>query len=31
MTEEQRFAVIPADLHEQEEIDHMLLAMVPSR
>jgi len=29
MTEEQRFAVIRADLDEQEEIDHMLLAMVP--
>jgi len=31
MTEEQRFAVIRANLDEQEEIDHMLLAMVPSR
>ena len=29
MTEEQRFAVIRADLDEQEEMDHMLLAMVP--
>lgn len=29
MTEEQRFAVIRADLDEQEEIDHMLLATIP--
>ncbi len=29
MTEEQRFAVIRADLDEQEEMDHTLLAMVP--
>src|SRR6266568_1032216 len=29
MTEEQRFAVIRADLDEQEEMDHLLLAMVP--
>ncbi len=29
MTEEQRFAVIRADLDEQEEMDHVLLAMVP--
>ena len=29
MTEEQRFAVIRADLDEQEEMDHMLLAMGP--
>jgi acyl carrier protein phosphodiesterase len=29
MTEEQRFAVIRADLDEQEEMDHMLLAMIP--
>jgi hypothetical protein len=30
MTEEQRFTVIRADLDEQEEMDHMLLAMVPN-
>jgi hypothetical protein len=29
LTEEQKFAVIRADLDEQEEMDHMLLAMVP--
>jgi acyl carrier protein phosphodiesterase len=29
MTEEQRFAVIRTDLDEQEEMDHLLLAMVP--
>src|SRR5258708_38949309 len=29
MTEEQRFAVIRADLDEQEEMDHILLAMIP--
>lgn len=29
MTEEQRFAVIRTDLDEQEEMDHVLLAMVP--
>jgi hypothetical protein len=29
MTQEQRFAVIRADLDEQEEMDHLLLAMVP--
>jgi hypothetical protein len=29
MTEEQRFAMIRADLNEQEEMDHLLLAMVP--
>jgi hypothetical protein len=29
LTEEQKFAVIRADLDEQEEMDHMLLAMIP--
>jgi len=30
MTEEQRFAIIGADLDEQEEIDHALLPMAPT-
>jgi len=30
MTEEQRFAVIRADLDEQEEMDHALLQLIPS-
>src|SRR5260370_31108145 len=30
MTEEQRFAVIQTDLDEQEEMDHMLLAVIPN-
>jgi hypothetical protein len=30
MTQEQRFAVIRADLDEQEEMDHLLLTMIPS-
>jgi hypothetical protein len=30
MTEEQRFAVVSADLDEQEEMDHLLLQMAPT-
>lgn len=30
LTEEQRFAVIRADLDEQEELDHLLLQMAPT-
>lgn len=30
MTEEQRFALIRTDLDEQEEMDHMLLAVIPN-